>query len=85
MHKLVEIKDLRELKELRDCYQLDWPKNQLGCNTLQNYIKWLEQDDNLAEINVYSLNGNWRETGLYLIVVCMRDNSDKERSSVRVK
>lgn len=66
--KLVEI-PLKQLENLKEKYQENWPSNLVPYYTIQNYINWFEKVSSLPKIKFYSLNGDFRD-GTYLIVVC---------------
>lgn len=57
-----------EWKNLRDLFQPKWPANAVAYYTIDNYINWLQLKPAMKNIQVYSLNGDWRD-GTYLIVV----------------
>lgn len=56
-------------EELRDLFKFEWPKHELAYNTIQNYIDWDEKDSKIKDLEILSLNGNWRQTGAYLVLV----------------
>lgn len=57
-------------EQLRDLFRQDWPRHEIAYNNVQNYIRWIERDPQIsATLLVYSLNGNWRQTGTYIIIV----------------
>ena len=55
--------------ELRDLFRMDWPKHEVPFNTIQNYINWVQIDQRIMHLQVFSLNGSWRQNGTYLVVV----------------
>ncbi|XP_038106884.1 uncharacterized protein LOC119766421 [Culex quinquefasciatus] len=55
-------------EELRDLFKFEWPKHELAYNTIQNYIDWDEKDSKIKDLEILSLNGNWRQTGAYLVL-----------------
>uniref|UniRef100_A0A0A1WL45 50S ribosomal protein L10 n=1 Tax=Zeugodacus cucurbitae TaxID=28588 RepID=A0A0A1WL45_ZEUCU len=55
-----------EWSELRELY-VGQKKLASAYNTLQCLIDWKTQDDEL-EINIYSLNGDWRSDGTFVAI-----------------
>uniref|UniRef100_A0A182T8E3 N-acetyltransferase domain-containing protein n=1 Tax=Anopheles maculatus TaxID=74869 RepID=A0A182T8E3_9DIPT len=56
-------------EQLRDLYRQDWPRHEIAFNNVQNYVRWIERDPHIsATLIVYSLNGNWRQNGTYVII-----------------
>ena len=56
---------------LRDLYESNWPENLVGFSTIDNYIRWYQKDPEIKNLSIYSLNGNWRVDGIFLVVVCI--------------
>ncbi|XP_053675933.1 uncharacterized protein LOC128726166 [Anopheles nili] len=65
--RLVEIPRC-DWEEWRDLYKRDWPRHEIAYNTVQNYINWSKYDRKIKDLVLYSLNGNWREDGTYIII-----------------
>lgn len=63
--------------ELRDLYVANWPVNLVAYHTVDNFIQWHRKDPGIKNLTFYSLNGDWRKDGTYVIVV-----SETERNSV---
>lgn len=53
---------------LRDLYQSDWPEHFLGFSTVDTFIRWTEQQPDIKNLAIYSLNGNWAD-GTFVCVV----------------
>lgn len=68
LNKLVEI-PVCELPALRDLFKQDWPTHMIGYFTIDNYIRWLQETPTIPNLKIFSLNGDWINDGLYLIVV----------------
>jgi hypothetical protein len=67
MDELIEIsKD--SLAELRDLYKKNWPLNNIGFYTIDNYIRWFQKESSIENLKILSLNGDWSD-GTYVIVV----------------
>lgn len=66
-HSLIEIprKDWTTLLELYTGKKTD----PAGYSTIKNYIRWIEQNPELA-IKCYSLDGDWKTDGTYILIVC---------------
>lgn len=58
-----------EWPQLREMYRRDWPTHIIGCYTLDTFVRWREAAP-VANLTVYSLNGEWQVDGLYVCVVC---------------
>ena len=52
--------------ELRDLYQLD---HHVAYHTVNNYVHWYRKDKDLQDLEIFSLNGNWKSDGTFSIVV----------------
>lgn len=70
-----------EWAQLRDMYRRDWPTHIIGCYTLDTFVRWLEAAP-VANLTVYSLNGEWRADGLYVCVVCKQSPRTPPHCSV---
>lgn len=54
--------------ELRDKYLVDWPKNMLGYYTMDNYLRWVTIDPDIANLCVYALDNDWSD-GTFVVIV----------------
>ena len=54
---------------LRDMFQ--HPNHQIAYHTINNFIQWHVKDKNIKNLEILSLNGNWRQNGVYLIIVSL--------------
>ncbi|XP_058126745.1 uncharacterized protein LOC131267802 isoform X3 [Anopheles coustani] len=61
-----------EWSELRDIYRRNWPKHEFAFYLLQNYIQWKSQEQTL-NVNIFSLNGNWRNDGTFVLKVIVEE------------
>lgn len=61
----IEQKDLPILKEL---YAPDGIKNYIAFTTIDNYIRWFEQDPNIKHVNFFCLNGDFSD-GTFVVTV----------------
>lgn len=66
--KLIPIPS-KEWINLRNLYLVNWPENMLGYYTIDNYVNWNSKDENIRNLWVYSLNGDWSD-GTFLVIVC---------------
>lgn len=66
--KLVEIPQYSLIK-LRNMYKVNWPKNITAYYLIENYMEWLEKVNNMKNLHIYSLNGEWRKDGTFVIIV----------------
>lgn len=57
-----------DLPCLRDLYLKDWPENLIGYYTVNNFIRWLENDPNIKNLHFYCLNGDISD-GTFAIIV----------------
>lgn len=66
-NRLVEIEsdDWPNLKQL---YLPENPRTILGLSTISNYIRWNEQQTQIDNLAIYSLNGDWCD-GTFVVVV----------------
>lgn len=64
---LVEIaqKDWPSLKQI---YFPDDPKKHVAYTTIDNYIRWFEQDPNVKHIKFFCLNGDYSD-GTFVVIV----------------
>ena len=69
--KLVEIPP-RDWNELREMFSSNWPEHHVAWHTIYNYINWFRIEPNIKQLKVFSLNGEWRCDGTYVIVVSYR-------------
>lgn len=67
--QLTAVTDPAELRALQKLYLQDWPKHCVGYFWLDNYLRWLDKDPQLKHLAFYTLNGDWRRDGLFLLVV----------------
>jgi hypothetical protein len=67
-NKLVEI-SIEDIPKLMRLYRIDWPKQLSGNYVVDTFIYWLKKNLILDNLKIYSLNGNWREDGTYIITV----------------
>lgn len=68
---LTTITDLAELRGLQKLYLADWPKHCVAYFWLDNYLRWLGEDPLTKHLTFYTLDGDWRRDGLFILVVCM--------------
>lgn len=54
--------------ELRDLYKADWPLNLISYYTIDNIIRWLNDDSPVNHLRVCCLNGDWSD-GTFAIIV----------------
>lgn len=64
---LVEI-GVKDLHNLKDLYTPDVWKSYIAYMTIENYIRWFEQDPNLKHVQVLCLNGDYSD-GTFVITV----------------
>ncbi|GAB0099331.1 glycine-N-acyltransferase-like protein 3 isoform X1 [Sergentomyia squamirostris] len=64
---LVEI-PVENWPELRDMFNVEWPKHIVDYYTIDNYIKWKEKSSEIPNLKVYSLNDEWKRDGCAIIV-----------------
>ncbi|TDG40432.1 hypothetical protein AWZ03_013148 [Drosophila navojoa] len=65
---LTTISNLAELTALKELHLKDWPKHCVGFYWLDNYLRWLQKNPNTKYLTFYTLNGNWRRDGLFILV-----------------
>ncbi|XP_019559658.3 uncharacterized protein LOC109428387 [Aedes albopictus] len=70
MHPRDELKPIarEDWPALRDMFKTEWPKHEIGYNTIQNYINWVAIDPKIKNLEVLGLNDGWRENGTYIVV-----------------
>ncbi|XP_058820208.1 uncharacterized protein LOC131682610 [Topomyia yanbarensis] len=68
--KLVNLSIL-DLEELESVLRRQWDRNEIGCRTVQNYLNWLRVDSDIEDLKIFSLNGNWRNDGTFIIIDCI--------------
>lgn len=61
----IEPKDLYNLKNL---YHPDGTKSYIAYLTIDNYIRWFEQDPHLKNVKVFCLNGDYTD-GTFVLTV----------------
>lgn len=66
--KLVEIPP-NEWKTLRDLFLPKWPNDISGYFTVDNYIRWYQHDPNIKNLKFFSLNGDWKDDGTFVVIV----------------
>ncbi|XP_062141823.1 uncharacterized protein LOC133849744 [Drosophila sulfurigaster albostrigata] len=66
--QLTTISDVAELMKLQALYLKEWPKHCVGYFWLDNYLRWLAKDPALKNLKFYTLNGDWRTDGLFILV-----------------
>lgn len=65
--RLVEI-DRIDLSNLKNLYTPDGAKSYVAYTTIDNYIRWFEQDPNVKHIKFYCLNGDITD-GTFVVTV----------------
>lgn len=65
--KLVEIPQYSLIK-LRNMFKANWPKNITAYYLIENYMEWLEKVNNIKNLKIYCLNGEWRKDGTFVII-----------------
>ncbi|EDW03369.1 uncharacterized protein LOC6562000 [Drosophila grimshawi] len=66
--QLTTITETADLKALRELYEQEWPKHCVGHFWLDNYVHWLAKEPQLKHLKFYTLNGDWRRDGLFILV-----------------
>lgn len=66
--KLVEVPQYSLIK-FRNMFKTNWPSHIIAYYLIENYMEWLEKVNNIKNLKVYSLNGEWRKDGTFVIVV----------------
>lgn len=70
--KLVEIPQYSLIK-LRNLFKANWPAHISAYYLIDNYMTWLERVNNIKNLKIYSLNGEWRKDGTFVIIVRIRN------------
>lgn len=65
--RLVEV-DRKDLPKLKELYTPDGSKSYIAYTTIDNYIRWFEQNPNVKHINIFCLNGNF-DDGTFVVTV----------------
>lgn len=65
-NRLVEINQ-KDLKNLQNLYETNLT-SYIGYLTIENYIRWFENDPDLNDVKFYSLNGNFSD-GTFVVIV----------------
>lgn len=68
--KLVEVPQYSLIK-LRNMFKANWPKNITAYYLIENYMEWLEKVNNIKNLKIYCLNGEWRKDGTFVIIVSL--------------
>lgn len=68
LDKLVEIPQYSLIK-LRNLFKANWPAHISGYYLIDNYMTWLERVNNIKNLKIYSLDGEWRKDGTFVIIV----------------
>lgn len=67
-HQLLEISPT-DWPVLRDMFADIWPKHILGYSIVRNFIEWHEKYNNIRNLKLYSLDGDWQSDGTFLAIV----------------
>uniref|UniRef100_A0A1I8P225 N-acetyltransferase domain-containing protein n=2 Tax=Stomoxys calcitrans TaxID=35570 RepID=A0A1I8P225_STOCA len=67
MKQLQILKNIEDLKLLRDLYKKESLATRHGYYTLTNFINWFELNPHLDFVKVYVVSSTWRESGFYII------------------
>lgn len=65
--ELIEI-DRKDLMKLKNLYISDESKNYTAFTTIDNYIRWFEQNPNVKHIKFFCLNGDFSD-GTFVMTV----------------
>lgn len=65
--KLVEI-EFKDLQNLKNLYIPDGTKSYIAYTTIDNYIRWIEQDPNVKLVKFFCLNGDFSD-GTFVVTV----------------
>lgn len=68
-HRLTQI-SVNDWPQLRDKFLADWPTHSLGYYTVDNFIKWKSQDPSYNDVTFYSLDDDWSDGTVLIIVRC---------------
>lgn len=66
--KLVEVAQYSLIK-FRNMFKANWPMHITAYYLIENYMEWLEKVNNIKNLKIYSLNGEWRKDGTFVIIV----------------
>lgn len=66
--KLVEVPQYSLIK-FRNMFKANWPAHITAYYLIENYMEWLEKVNNIKNLKIYSLNGEWRKDGTFIIIV----------------
>jgi hypothetical protein len=66
--KLVEVPNYSLIK-FRNMFKANWPSHITAYYLIENYMEWLEKVNNIKNLKIYSLNGEWRKDGTFVIIV----------------
>lgn len=64
---LVEIEQ-KDWPNLKNLYTSNDSKNYIAYTTIDNYIRWFEQDPNIKHVHFYCLNGDFSD-GTFVVTV----------------
>lgn len=67
-HQLLEISPT-DWPVLRDMFADIWPKHILGYSIVRNFIEWHEKNNDIRNLKLYSLDGDWQSDGTFLAIV----------------
>lgn len=66
--KLIEVPQYSLIK-FRNMFKANWPAHITAYYLIENYMEWLEKVNNIKNLKIYSLNGEWRKDGTFVIIV----------------
>lgn len=66
--KLIEVPQYSLIK-LRNMFKANWPTHITAYYLIENYMEWLEKVNNIKNLKIFSLNGEWRKDGTFVIIV----------------
>lgn len=55
-------------ESLKSLYLPETPDTILGLSTISNYARWIQQNQHIENLSIYSLNGDWSD-GTFVVVV----------------
>ncbi|XP_058447483.1 uncharacterized protein LOC131427917 [Malaya genurostris] len=67
--KLVNL-SIFDLEELESVLRRYGDRFEIWYRTVQNYLNWLRVDPDIVDLQIISLNGNWRNDGTFVIIDC---------------
>ena len=67
MDQLTEIEP-KDCQKLKNLYTPDGSKSYIAYTTIDNYIRWFEQDPNVKHVKIFSLNGDFSD-GTFVVTV----------------